>query len=69
MARPKVKSIELKDKKITFTRENLSYKVIRFYPSKMSVDVMLFEDGEKQGVIEMAFAHLTKEAKKAIKPN
>lgn len=69
MARPKQKSIELKDKKITFSRENLSYRVIRFYPSKMTVDVMLFEDGVKKGVVEMAFAHLTKEAKKLIKPN
>lgn len=69
MARAKQKSIELSDKKITFSRENLSYKVIRFYPSKMTVDVMLFEDGVKQGMREMPFAHLTKEAKKLIKPN
>jgi hypothetical protein len=59
----------LLDRNISFKKENNLYKVMRFYPSKMTVEVMLFEDGIKQGVREMPFAHLTKEAKKLIKPN
>ena len=69
MLRKKQKSVELSSKKISFTRENILYKVIRFYPSKMSVDVMVFEDKVKQGIQNMAFAQLTKEIKKLIKPN
>jgi len=69
LLRKKQKSIELSSKKISFTRENILYKVIRFYPSKMSVDVMVFENKVKQGIQNMAFAQLTKEIKKLIKPN
>lgn len=69
MAKKKAKSIELSSKNISFEREDTLYKVIRFYPSKMSVDVIVFENGVKQGVREMPFAHLTREIKKIIKPN
>lgn len=63
------KSIELLDKKISFILERTSYDVIRFYPQKMSVDVMVFENGVKDGVKNIPFAHLPKEIKKIIKPN
>ncbi|MDO9267182.1 MAG: hypothetical protein Q7U00_08895 [Sulfurimonas sp.] len=63
------KSIELSDKKISFNLERVLYNVIRFYPSKMTVDVMVFEDGIKDGVKTIPFAHLPKEIKKIIKPN
>lgn len=68
MAKDK-KSIELSDKKISFNLERVSYNVIRFYPAKMTVDVMVFEDGIKEGVKTIPFAHLPKEIKKIIKPN
>lgn len=68
MAKEK-KSIELSDKKISFTLERVSYNVIRFFPTKMTVDVMVFEDGIKEGVKTIPFAHLPKEIKKIIKPN
>lgn len=68
MAKDK-KSIELLEKKISFKLENTSYDVIRFYPTKMTVDVMVFEDGVKDGVKTLPFAHLPKEIKKIIKPN
>lgn len=63
------KSIELSDNKISFIFERNSYNVIRFFPTKMTVDVMVFEDGVKQGVKTIPFAHLPKEIKKIIKPN
>ncbi|WP_310440932.1 hypothetical protein [Sulfurimonas sp.] len=68
MAKEK-KSIELSDKKISFNLERVSYNVIRFFPTKMTVDVMVFEDGIKEGVKTIPFAHLPKEIKKIIKPN
>ncbi len=68
MAKEK-KSIELTDKKISFKLERVSYNVIRFFPTKMTVDVMVFEDGIKEGVKTIPFAHLPKEIKKIIKPN
>jgi len=63
------KSIELSDNKISFIFERNSYSVIRFFPTKMTVEVMVFEDGVKQGVKTIPFAHLPKEIKKIIKPN
>jgi len=65
----KKKSVELSDKKITFSIEKNSYKVIRFFPSLMSLDVMVFEEGIKKGMQNIPFAHLPKEAKKLIKAN
>ena len=63
------KTIELSDKKITFEIEKRSFKVIRFYPTKMTLDVMVFENGEKQGQQSISFADLPKAAKKIIKAN
>ncbi len=63
------KSIELLDSKISFTLERNLYNVIRFFPTTMTVDVMIFENGVKDGVKTIPFAHLPKEIKKIIKPN
>lgn len=68
MAKSK-KSIELINSKISFAIERNLYNVIRFFPTKMTVDVMVFEDGAKEGVKTIPFAHLPKEIKKIIKPN
>jgi len=63
------KSIELSDKKISFKLENITYKVIRFFPTQMTLDVMVFEDEKKIGMQNLPFAHLPKSAKKLIKAN
>ncbi len=70
MAKNKKKSVELSDKKITFTREKITYKVIRYYPTAMSLDAMATqEDGTKLGMQNIPFAHIPKEIKKLVKPN
>jgi hypothetical protein len=70
MAKKKKKSIELSAKKISFNIEKTLYKVIRYYPTSMTLDVMVFdEDGTKIGMQNLPFAHITKEAKKLVKPN
>ncbi len=66
----KKKSVELSAKKISFKIENVLYKVIRFYPSAMSMDVMVEdEDGTKRGMQNIPYAHAPKDVKKMIKPN
>lgn len=70
MAKKKKKSIELSDKKISFIKEKISYKVIRYFPTAMTLDVIATdENGEKLGMQSLAFAHIPKEIKKLIKPN
>lgn len=68
MAKDK-KSVELSEKKIAFEIKKVSYKVIRFYPSQMVVDVMVVDDGVKLGMQTLPFAHMPKDIKKIIKPN
>jgi hypothetical protein len=65
----KKKSVELIDQKISYTIAPLFYKVLRFYPETMTVDVMIEENGAKKGMQKLPFAHLPKEIKKLIKPN
>jgi len=65
----KKKTIELSSKKIEFTQESRLYKVIRFYPSDMSIDAMVFDNDIKEGVKNIPFAHIPKSVKKLIKPN
>ncbi len=66
----KKKSLELSDKKISFEIKRVVYRVIRFYPSTMSVDAMVIdENGERKGMQNIPFAHIPKEIKKIIKPN
>lgn len=64
------KSIELSDKKIVFMIEKTSYKVVRYYPSAMSIDVMVQDENAKSlGMQNIPFAHIPREIKKLIKPN
>jgi len=65
----KKKSIELTAQDISFTEKDTLYKLMRFYPDKMTLDTMVYEDGKKQGMRNIPFAHLPKELKKKIKPN
>ncbi|MEA3371109.1 MAG: hypothetical protein U9Q40_07200 [Campylobacterota bacterium] len=70
MGKKRKKSIELSDKNINFMIERTSYKAIRYYPTAMTLDVMIIdENGKKQGMQNLAFAHIPKEVKKIIKPN
>ena len=70
MGKKKKKSIELSEKKISFMMERITYKVIRYYPTAMSLDVMVIdENGDKEGMRNIPFAHIPKEIKKLVKPN
>jgi len=70
MGKKQKKSIELSDKKINFMIEKISYKIIRYYPTAMSLDVMVIdENGVKVGMQNIPFAHIPKEIKKLVKPN
>lgn len=64
------KSIELSCQNIDFMLERTAYKVIRYYPTAMTIDVMVTDDnGKKIGMQNIPFAHVPKEIKKIIKPN
>lgn len=69
MAKKKQKSVELSNQNISFKEKDRTYNIIRFYPSKMTLDVMIYEGSEKVGIQELPFAHLPREVKKLIKPN
>ena len=60
---------DLRAKNITFERENVKYKVLKFYAAKMTVDVMVMNDPNEKGIKNMPFAHVPKATKKLIKPN
>ena len=65
----KKQSIELTKQNISFQEKDTLYKLVRFYPDKMTIDTMVSENGVKQGMRNLPFAHLPKEIKKIIKPN
>jgi len=66
----KKKSVELSNQNIEFSLLETHYKVIRYYPDKMTLDVMKFDkDKTKLGMQNLPFAHLPKNIKKLIKPN
>ena len=60
---------DLRAKNIEFEMLNVTYKALRFYQTKMTLDVILVDDREKQGIINIPFAHLPKKTKQLIKPN
>jgi len=60
-------NIDLRAKNITFEIKNESFKAIRFYHAKMTIDVISL-DNEKEGIKNIPFAHIPKEIKKIIKP-
>lgn len=69
MAKKKKPTIELSDQKISFVRENTTYKLIRFYQKDMTLDVMVYEGDTKIGQQKFPFAQLPKELKRQLYPN
>lgn len=68
MAKEK-KSIDLSASNISFVEHKSTFKVLRFNPVKMTVDIMVYENETKAEAKTLPFAHLPKEIKKRIKPN
>ena len=64
----KKKSIDLAEQEIFFELKQEHYKVMRFHPSNMTVDVTRYIDGKKSGQSNIPFAHLPKAIKQIIKP-
>lgn len=65
----KKKAVDLRHKKLEFTEKDITYKLMRFKPENMSLDVIRYENGEKLDECNIPFAHLPKALKKIIKPN
>ena len=64
----KKENIDLRAKNITFLVQNAEYQAVRFYQSKMTLDIISLSDA-RQGIRNIPFAHIPKEIKKIIKPN
>ncbi|WP_242689811.1 hypothetical protein [Sulfurimonas aquatica] len=60
---------DLRDKNIEFEINTVKYRALRFYQTKMTVDVLILNDPDKTGVHNIPFAHIPKAIKKFIKPN
>jgi hypothetical protein len=65
----KKKSIELSEKNIVCKIDDVEYKIIRFYPARMTVDVKAVSKNAQKGQLNIPFAHLPKATKQLIKPN
>lgn len=69
MAKNKKPTIELSNKRISFARDGVTYKLLRFYQKDMTLDVMVYDGDVKRGEQKIAFAQLPKELKRELHPN
>jgi len=60
---------DLRSKNIEFQIDNVTYKAIRFYQAKMTVDVMVIGQDAKNCIENIPFTYIPKATKKLIKPN
>ena len=65
----KKKSIELTQKKLSFVDKGITYRLIRFKPENMTVDVIRYEGETKLDSYNIPFAHLPRELKRKVKPS
>ncbi len=68
MAKEK-KSIDLSAFHISYVVQKSIFTLLRFHPAKMTVDLIVYENGTKEEIKMFPFAHLPKEIKKRVKPN
>ena len=64
----KKKSVEYSGENIFFTIDKVKFKLIRFHPSTMAVDVKVIDDETKKGMVKIGFAELPRDIKQKIKP-
>jgi hypothetical protein len=64
----KKKSVEYSNQNIIFTIDTTKYKLIRFHPSMMTVDVKVVDDATQKGMQQIGFANLPREIKQLLKP-
>lgn len=64
----KKECIDLSKMELTLTLQRLTYRLLRFCPHTMTVEIESTPKSE-DSLRELPFAHLTKELKKIIKPN
>jgi len=69
MAKKRAKHIDLRQAKLEFMENGISYKLLSWSPQTMSVTVARFEDGCKIDETTLPFAHLPRDLKRKVKPN
>ncbi len=64
----KKKSVEYSDEHIIFTIDTHQYKLIRFHPGTMSIDVKIINDVTQKGIRNIGFSELPRDIKQQLKP-
>jgi len=65
----KKKAVELTQQKLSFTERGITYRLIRFKPENMTVDVIRYEGDKRLDSYNIPFAHLPRELKRVVKPS
>jgi len=65
----KKKSIELSQYNLSFVEKSITYRLIRFKPENMTVDVVRYEGEKRVDSFNIPFAHLPRELKRKVKPS
>jgi len=65
----KKKAIDLREKNLQFSENGITYRLLRFKASDMTLDVVRYRGTQKLDEYNIPFAHLPKSMKKIIKPN
>jgi len=65
----KKKSIELSQYNLSFVEKGITYRLIRFKPENMTVDVVRYEGEKRLDSFNIPFAHLPRELKRKVKPS
>jgi len=60
--------IDLSSENISYEKEALKYKVLRFFPQKQILEVAPILNGKIQKSETIAFAHIPRKIKQKIKP-
>lgn len=64
----KKQNMDLKNKNISYTQDNTTFKVVYLNASNMTVDVECFKNNVLSEKITLPFAHLPKKIKSLINP-
>ena len=65
----KKKAVELTQQNLSFSERGITYKLIRFKPENMTIDVIRYEGETKLDSYNIPFAHLPRELKRKVKPS
>jgi hypothetical protein len=69
MAKKKQKIINLQPLQLEFEENKTLFKLLSLNTQTMTIEVICYENGYKDKITTLPFAHLPKKLKKIVKPN